>query len=319
MAVTLSVIVPCFNVAGLLPQTLESLRRNAAPGFEFVLVDDGSTDDTPAVLARGADRLPGARVLRNPTNRGLSAARNVGLDAARGQYLTFLDGDDLVAPGHLDDLLASIRALGCELVRTDHVQLHGRRRRVHRISHGPRGTVMRPRDAILPVDRPSSVDAPHAWAGIYHRSLADRGLLRFSERLRTCEDRPWCWRLHLQADTFAVVGLTGLLYRRGVDGSLTQTFDERQLDFIPAFDQIIAEVLADREATRLLPKAVRGYAAMICHHLGRADRYPPAVAERLQVLSVAALSRLPVAVLGPVVDRMDPGRRTRLRELRAAA
>jgi hypothetical protein len=53
----------------------------------------------------------------------------------------------------------------------------------------------------------------------------DEGLLRFDEDLRTCEDRPWIWGLHLQARTFALVGLRGVRYRRNVSASLTQLAD----------------------------------------------------------------------------------------------
>lgn len=312
-------IIPCYQVADHLPAMLVSLRRNLDPAFEFILVDDGSTDATPALLARAAAELPGARVLTNATNRGLAAARNVGLDAALGEYITFLDGDDFLAAGYYATLLGAIRRLGCDLVRTDHVQVRGRRRTVHRINHGPRGVVMPPRQAILPADRPTSVDAPYAWAGIYHRRLADEGLLHFPETLRTCEDRPWNWRLHLRASSFAVVGLLGLFYRREVSTSLTQVTDGRQLDFIPAHDQIIAEVSADPEAERLLPKAVRSYCAIICHHLSRADRYGSDLAAELQTRCAQAVRRLPPDVLAEVTSRLDPRRAMVVADLRAAA
>ena len=64
-----------------------------------------------------------------------------------------------------------------------------------------------------------------------------------------------------------MVSLLGVFYRRGVASSLTQIGDVRQLDFIRAFDQVIEETAADRDADRLLPKAVRTYCAIIAHHL----------------------------------------------------
>lgn len=315
----LSVIVPCFNVAVFLPQTLHSLRRNAAPGIEFLLVDDASSDATAQVLAAQAREVSGARVITSADNLGLSGARNLGLAEAAGDYLTFVDGDDFLSPGYLADLLATIRRLGCDLVRTDHVQVRGRRRTVHRVNHGPRNTVLRPRDAILPVDRPTSVDAPNAWSGVYSRRLLDEGLLWFDPTLRTCEDRPWNWRLHLRAESFAVVGLCGLFYRRDVANSLTQLLDERQFDFLAAHDRIVEFVRADPEADRYLPKAIRSYCAMICHHLGRAGRYPPELAEELRARCALALSRLPSEVVDAVTAEMGERRRAVLHDLRAAA
>ncbi|MDI9831601.1 glycosyltransferase family 2 protein [Streptomyces sp. KAU_LT] len=314
--VKLSVIVPFFNVRQYAPDTLRSLRANARDDFEFILVDDCSRDGTPEILARAERELPGAVLVRHEENGGLATARNTGIDRARGEYLTFLDGDDWLAPGHYDRLVATIEALGCDFVRTDHVQCTGRARAVHRVPHGRRGVVLRPRDAILPADRSTSVDYAYAWAGIYHRRLVERGLLHFTDGLRTAEDRPWIWRLHREANSFAVAGLLGVFYRRGVASSLTQIGDVRQLDFIRAFDQVVSETAEDPAADVLLPKAVRTYCAIISHHLASIERFEPAVARKLKTMSAGALRRLPQDVLEEALDAMDSGRATRLRRLR---
>ncbi|MGW1028858.1 glycosyltransferase family 2 protein [Streptomyces sp. NPDC002577] len=320
--VKLSVIVPFYNVQQYAPDTLKSLRANARDDFEFVFVDDCSKDETPGILERAAKELPGAggvgRVVhvRHEQNGGLATARNTGIDAATGEYLTFLDGDDWLAPGYYAQLVAAIEQLGCDFVRTDHVQCTARARTIHRVPHGLRGVAMKPREAILPADRSTSVDYPYAWAGIYHRRLVDKGLLHFTDGLRTAEDRPWIWRLHREAESFAAVSLLGVFYRRGVASSLTQIGDVRQLDFIRAFDQVIRETAQDPEAEKLLPKAVRTYCAIISHHLGTIERFEPSVARKLKAMSAAALKRMPQHVLDDALDSMDIERATRLRRLR---
>ncbi|MFG2398614.1 glycosyltransferase family 2 protein [Streptomyces lydicus] len=314
--VKLSVIVPFYNVQTYAPDTLKSLAANAREDFEFLLVDDCSRDETPEILARAARELPGARVLRHEKNGGLATARNTGLDAARGEYLTFLDGDDWLAPGYYRELLSAIEELGCDFVRTDHVQCTARARTVHRVPHGRRGVVLNPREVILPADRSTSVDYAYAWAGMYHRRLLDDGVLRFKDGLRTAEDRPWIWRLHREARSMAVVGLLGVFYRRGVASSLTQIGDVRQLDFIRAFDQVIEETAQDRDAALLLPKAVRTYCAIISHHLGSIERFEPQVARKLRAMSAAAMKRMPQDVLKEALDSMDVQRASRLRRLR---
>jgi glycosyltransferase involved in cell wall biosynthesis len=314
--VKLSVIVPFYNVQQYAPDTLKSLRANARDDFEFILVDDCSRDETPDILERAERELPGAVLLRHERNGGLATARNTGLDAARGEYLTFLDGDDWLAPGYYERLLAAIEGLGCDFIRTDHVQCTARSRTVHRVPHGRRGVVMSPREVILPADRSTSVDYAYAWAGVYHRRLADKGLLHFTDGLRTAEDRPWIWRLHREAESFAAVSLLGVFYRRGVASSLTQIGDVRQLDFIKAFDQVVRETAADRDAAELLPKAVRTYCAIISHHLGSIERFEPSVARKLKSMSAAALKRMPQDVLEQALDSMDVQRATRLRRLR---
>lgn len=313
--VKLSVIVPFYNVQSYAPETLRSLCANARGDIEFILVDDCSSDGTPEILADAERDLRGAVLVRHEVNGGLATARNTGLDAARGEYLTFLDGDDWLAPGYYPDLLAAAEHLGCDFLRTDHVQCTARARTVSRVPHGRRGVVMDPREAILPADRTTSVDYAYAWAGIYRRRLLEEGLLHFTDGLRTAEDRPWIWRLHREAKSFAAVGLTGVFYRRGVASSLTQIGDVRQLDFIRAFDQVVAETAGDKDAAALLPKAVRTYCAIISHHL-TSGRFQPHVARRLRAMSSAALKRLPPDVLADALDSMDVERASRLRRLR---
>ncbi|MEU2550517.1 glycosyltransferase family 2 protein [Streptomyces sp. NPDC014940] len=314
--VKLSVIVPFYNVQQYAPDTLRSLGANAREDFEFILVDDCSRDGTPDILARAERELPGAVLVRHERNGGLATARNTGIDRARGEYLTFLDGDDWLAPGYYPKLVAAIEELGCDFLRTDHVQCTARARTVHRVPVGRRDVVLDPRAAILPADRSTSVDYAYAWAGVYHRRLADKGLLHFTDGLRTAEDRPWIWKLHREAESFAAVGLLGVFYRRGVASSLTQIGDVRQLDFIRAFDQVVAETAEDPEAAALLPKAVRTYCAIISHHLGSIERFEPSVAKKLKSLSSAALRRMPQDVLDDALDSMDLQRATRLRRLR---
>ncbi|MFD4995694.1 glycosyltransferase family 2 protein [Streptomyces buecherae] len=314
--VKLSVIVPFYNVQTYAPDTLRSLRANAREDFEFILVDDCSKDGTPELLERAERDLPGAVLVRHEQNGGLATARNTGLDAARGEYLTFLDGDDWLAPGYYEQLLSAMEELGCDFVRTDHVQVTNRARSIHRVPVGLRNTVLNPRDVILPSDRSTSVDYAFAWAGMYHRRLLDDGLLHFRDGLRTAEDRPWIWKLHREAKSCAVLGMLGVFYRRGVASSLTQIGDVRQLDFIRAFDQVIEETSRDREAARFLPKAVRTYCAIISHHLGGIERFEPAVARKLRIMSAAAMKRMPQQVLNEALDAMDYDRAARLRKLR---
>ncbi|MFP8942984.1 glycosyltransferase family 2 protein [Streptomyces fenghuangensis] len=317
--VKLSVIVPFRNVRPYAPDTLRSLHANSADfgkgDIEFILVDDFSTDGTSELLERAEKEIPGAVVVRHRAQGGVARARNTGLDAARGRYVTFLDADDWAAPGHYRELLAAAEALGCDFLRTDHVRSTGRRRTLARAPEGRRGTVLDPRDAILPAHRTTAVDYAYAWAGVYHRRLLDRGLLRFDDGLHTAEDRPWIWRLHREAESFAVVGLTGVFYRRGVATSLTRTGDERQLDFLRAYDLLVEETSRDREAAALLPKAVRTYCAVIHHHL-TGDRFEPRLRRTLRARCAAALRRMPGDLVSQALDSMDAERAAPLRRLR---
>jgi len=109
----LSLIIPTYNRAALLAKTLESVRAQEFTDFELIVVDDGSTDETPAVLARFAEgRPPGkCRVLRQ-ANAGQGAARNLAIDHATGEYCTFLDSDDLLFPWSFSTLARAIEQHG---------------------------------------------------------------------------------------------------------------------------------------------------------------------------------------------------------------
>jgi glycosyltransferase involved in cell wall biosynthesis len=100
--VSVSLIIATFNHARFLGEALDSAIAQTLKGLEIVVVDDGSTDDTPAVLARYAGRI---RIVRQP-NRGLAAARNMGLATARGTYVGFLDADDVLMPTKLAEQAA---------------------------------------------------------------------------------------------------------------------------------------------------------------------------------------------------------------------
>ena len=109
-----TVVVPTYNALALLLETLDTVFAQTFADFEIVVIDDGSTDDTPAVLAAIGD--PRLRVVRQ-ANAGIGAARNRGIDEARGTYVALLDHDDLWHPQKLADQVAWMRAnpdaIGC--------------------------------------------------------------------------------------------------------------------------------------------------------------------------------------------------------------
>ncbi|MGN9839872.1 glycosyltransferase family 2 protein [Nonomuraea sp. H19] len=306
--ITLSVVVPIRDGERFIADALTSLCRNARHDFEFIVVDDGSVDATGDIIDDFRRDLPGLTVLRNPEPVGLADARNTGLSAASGTYVTFMDGDDWLAPGYLARLVAAIDGLGCDFVRVDHVQVEGRKRVVHRAPAARRDTVLDPRQAILPANVRTMVDYPYAWAGIYRRSLRD--LLYFPGSLHTAEDRPWIWRLHREAATFAVVSLAGVFYRRMVAGSLTQVGDERQLHFFDAFQLVFKDLEPE-----FMPKAVRNFCALLAHHLEIGGRFTPALRARFEERGAQMVRGLPPDLVSESVARMSAEREATLRTL----
>jgi glycosyltransferase involved in cell wall biosynthesis len=104
-----SVIIPVWNGAALLPETLRSLQSQTFTDFEALIVDDGSTDDTAAVAGTFCQADARLRLVSRP-HAGLSATRNAGLELARGEFIAFLDSDDVWLPGKLERQMELFRA-----------------------------------------------------------------------------------------------------------------------------------------------------------------------------------------------------------------
>jgi GT2 family glycosyltransferase len=109
----LSIIIPCKDGAGVIGAQLDALAAEAAGGWETIVVDNGSRDDTADVVEGAVERLLSLRLVDAADAAGRHHACNVGARAARGQSLVFLDADDVIEPGFVD---AMRRALGAHAV-----------------------------------------------------------------------------------------------------------------------------------------------------------------------------------------------------------
>lgn len=112
-----SVIVPVYNVEKYLKRCVDSILAQSFSDFELILVDDGSTDSSGAICDQFAEIDDRISVQHN-TNQGASAARNHGIDAARGEWITFIDSDDYVLPDYLYSLYQATLKSDTDLVMT---------------------------------------------------------------------------------------------------------------------------------------------------------------------------------------------------------
>ena len=111
----LSVIVPIYNKAEYIEPCLESILEQDLESFEVIAVDDGSTDDSGKVCDEMARLYPNLKVMHG-LNGGVTAARRIGVEHAKGEYVTFVDADDLMKPQALSVLLDAIRETGADEV-----------------------------------------------------------------------------------------------------------------------------------------------------------------------------------------------------------
>jgi glycosyltransferase involved in cell wall biosynthesis len=104
-----SVVIPAYNAEDYVRQTLDSVLAQTFTDYEVIMVNDASTDSTPDLL-REYERKGRFRVVTHEVNKGLAAARNSGIRCARGEFVTFLDADDLWRPEKLDYQLRVLEA-----------------------------------------------------------------------------------------------------------------------------------------------------------------------------------------------------------------
>ena len=130
-----SVVVPVRDVAPYLRECLDSLLAQTFGDWEAVCVDDGSTDESGAILDEYASRDGRFRVIHQ-ANAGVCAARNLGIDMSGGEYVTFLDGDDAYEPFWLGSFKEAIDGTGADLVRMRQIVWDGH---ATRIAYGTRG------------------------------------------------------------------------------------------------------------------------------------------------------------------------------------
>lgn len=110
METKVSIIVPVYNAAAFLEETMESVIRQEETDWELLLVDDCSGDGSAAIIEAYAQRDSRIRLISQPENRGAAAARNRGLEEAAGRYIAFLDSDDLWQKNRLSAELAYMEA-----------------------------------------------------------------------------------------------------------------------------------------------------------------------------------------------------------------
>jgi glycosyltransferase involved in cell wall biosynthesis len=190
-----SVVMPTRNYGAFIARAIDSVLAQTHPPHEIIVVDDGSTDDTPAVLARYAGRI---RVLAGP-GRGVSAARNAGLAAARGELIAVLDADDEWLPTKLARQIPLLRedpavgVVGCANVVWSGAGHHVRTRF---FPNPPDDRLARMRQIAL---RVAWVGSSNSGALIHRRVLDAVG--GYAEDLAAAED----WEMWLRvADRFAI-------------------------------------------------------------------------------------------------------------------
>ncbi len=205
---TVSVIVPVYNAEGVVSRGVESILTQSYQDFELILVDDGSTDNSGAICDNYAQQDGRVKVVHQE-NAGVSAARNAGLKVAQGEWVTFVDSDDIVLDGFLESLVAAVnREERIDLAYCGYAIVEGSTsimtyRSATYIGKGQLHDVLSSTKLLYRCS---------PWAKLFRRSVITDNGLQFDENLTISEDRLFIYQYLIHVRGVAVTSTVGYLY-----------------------------------------------------------------------------------------------------------
>lgn len=215
--VAVSVVVPAYNVENYIEQCALSVLNQSYPCCELIIIDDGSTDGTPQILDKLADRNDCIRVIHKE-NAGVSAARNTGIDMANGEYIVFVDGDDYLAPDFIEYMVGMAKKTGSEFCLSQNCFTHKNECK----------TEKEELDVLNPADATALLLSPIVIVGCWNKMFSRQLLI--NERIRFATDLFYGEGLHFittvaqRANCVAVGNQKVYYYRRNNALSATTKF-----------------------------------------------------------------------------------------------
>ncbi len=265
----ISIIVPAYNAADYITECLESVLAQEHADMEVIVVDDGSTDGTTALLRSMAVNEPRLRVIRQ-ANTGVSAARNHGLREARGEYVMFVDADDALAPDAVATLLELASQADADVAMGAIYRSPAPPRRRGRAWVAD-GRAMIERALYQRGREDSECSLNSVWGKLWHRRLFE--WLSFREGIRY-EDLDLCYRLYDKSKKVAGTSMP-VYYYRDNGASFLSNFSDQRLDVLDVTAEM--EKYMKRKHPELLPAAQeRSFSAacnmlILCRQHGRDD------------------------------------------------
>ena len=227
----ISVVIPIYNAEEWLRDALASLQRQTYADFEAILVDDGSNDGSPAICRHFRDSDSRFRIIRQD-NAGVSAARNAGLDNARGQWIAFMDADDVMPPDALEVMMKHAVKSGAGIVAGKYVREIPNRMPV---GEGHSMTVLSDTAILMGLYQMRILNSPCGMLyGAYIFNGADP--LRF----RRCryEDLDLFYQAFERTDKICLLDRTVYFYR-DTPGSFINKWSDARLDVLDVTDRMV--------------------------------------------------------------------------------
>lgn len=203
--IIISVIIPVYNAAEYLAETLDSVFHQSFNDFELILINDGSTDGSEKIIKDYSDCYPDKVISIFQQNQGQSAARNNALDYARGKYIAFVDSDDIIAETYLEKLY--------DAAERENAQMSVCAFRAYDDATGKTVEIRMTEDWTVPFDSTHShVFQYSPWARLIRTDFIRKYGLRFSVG-EQMEDGPYCMMADILAEHTAIVNSIEYYYR----------------------------------------------------------------------------------------------------------
>jgi glycosyltransferase involved in cell wall biosynthesis len=252
-----SIVIPVYNKAAYIRETLDSALVQSYTNFEIVLVNDGSTDGSLSILQEYADRFPAIVRLINSENRGVSAATNLGIQAAKGEYFQFLDADDLMSAEKIEGQIELLSGKGRETIAT--CEWVNFRDDIHQFSRVPYGLFqdfVSGLDLLLRFWNNQEMMAISSY--LTHRDLIDK-VGPWDENLTINQDGEFFCRILLKAKEVLFEPNGMVYYRKPGQDNVSQQKSEKAarslLDSLKSYEKSVLEV-EDSIRVRLALKKV---------------------------------------------------------------
>lgn len=217
-----SVLVPVYNVEKYLMQCLDSIIKQTLRNIEIICVNDGSTDSSLDILKKYAKKDRRIKII-NKENGGLPSARNAGLDAATGEYVSFIDSDDYIQPDMLATLYSNAKKTGAEIVICG-ANIFPENPRpdgwLYSVLSPQRKFYEKCSDELL-FENPAT--RPFIWRTFVKRELIEREHLRLNEGIHIGEDNAFQFRIYPKANGISVIPDKPYNYRWFREDSMMNT------------------------------------------------------------------------------------------------
>ena len=202
-APAVSFIVPVYNAEQTLRRCVDSILGQDFKDIELLLIDDGSTDGSPAICDGYAEKDPRVRVIHKE-NGGVSRARNLGISSAEGRYIQFVDSDDWISHDATAELYEAAAANDCDMVICDFYRVVGKRVQ-QKGNIDETGVFSREIYAEYMMENPADFYYGVLWNKLFRRDIIEQYGLRMNEEVSWCEDFMFVLEYLLHAKTFFAV------------------------------------------------------------------------------------------------------------------